>query len=319
MGLIKKGHENSNDDEYGHDLFELYKKDMKKYPLLLDELQLSKINGLNKEELILHNLRFVVSIAKKYLGKGLPFLDLIQAGNIGLIQATDKFTPKRGNKFISYAVWWIRACIEMALIEESRNIRFPVKVVNELKKFLRKKIELIQKLEREPEEQELAEVMGVSLEKIRNYKELIGLNDSLSLNSLIDSHTEKNNSNKTYEQFLSNTSVKSPEELMMQTEESVWHVLGKILLPPDDIKKMLYLIGQRELGRNFKEICQEAGLSPLTLEQKKFYITARTTSDKLDEIGQELGITGERVRQIKVEVQKIINKPKNKEQFRQFL
>ena len=120
-----------------------------------------------KDELITSNLRLVVAIAKKYTGRGMLFLDLIQEGNMGLIKAVDKFDYKKGFKFSTYATWWIRQAITRAIADQARTIRIPVHMVETINKLIRVSRQLLQELGREPSPEEIAEEMKMPVERVR--------------------------------------------------------------------------------------------------------------------------------------------------------
>jgi RNA polymerase primary sigma factor len=164
------------------DSIRLYLREIGRIPLLKaeEEIDLARriANGgydgiVAKRQLVQANLRLVVSIAKKYLNRGLPFLDLIQEGNLGLIRAAEKFDPDRGYKFSTYATWWIRQGITRALADKSRTIRVPVHMVETINKFKKITRELSQGLNRRPTEHELAAAMDVSVQKV---KEIVAAN-----------------------------------------------------------------------------------------------------------------------------------------------
>ena len=137
-----------------------------------------------KNELITHNLRWVVNIAKNYVGRGLALLDLIQEGNIGLMKATDKFDYKRGFKFCTYATWWIRQAITRALIDQTKTIRVPVHMMEFHSKVIRASRELTQQLGREPSKEEIAKRLAVSTEKVDEV--LRAVQDPIALQTPID-------------------------------------------------------------------------------------------------------------------------------------
>ena len=122
-----------------------------------------------REHLITANSRLVISVAKKYMGRGVPFLDLIQEGNIGLIRATKKFDYRRGHKFSTYATWWIRQAVTRAIADQGRTIRVPVHMGDQINKLLRVQHQLTQRLGREPTVEELARSIGCSSEKSGEY------------------------------------------------------------------------------------------------------------------------------------------------------
>jgi RNA polymerase primary sigma factor len=174
----------------------MYLKDIGKIPLLTPERekylaeQIAEGNKFAKDELIEANLRLVVSIAKRHVGKGMYFLDLIQEGNLGLIKAVEKFDYTKGYKFSTYATWWIRQAITRSIADQARTIRIPVHMVETINKLIRISRQLLQEYGREPTSEEIAKEMGISVEKVREIKKIS--QDPVSLETPIgeeeDSH-----------------------------------------------------------------------------------------------------------------------------------
>ena len=163
-----------------NDPVKMYLREIGKVPLLTKEREIYLSNRIiagdeaAKQELVQANLRLVVSIAKKYLGRGMLFLDLIQEGNLGLIKASEKFDPTKGFKFSTYATWWIRQAITRAIADQARTIRIPVHMVETINKMTRVQRQLVQKLGREPSPEEVAKEMGNGMtgDRVREIQKL---------------------------------------------------------------------------------------------------------------------------------------------------
>lgn len=178
------------------DAVRMYLKEIGKVPLLTGEqerelaIRMEQGDEDAKKKLCESNLRLVVSIAKRYLNRGLSFLDLIQEGNLGLIKAVDKFDYTKGHKFSTYATWWIRQAITRSIADQARTIRIPVHMVETINKLIRISRQLLQELGREPTSEEIAKEMGITVEKVREIKKIS--QDPVSLETPIgeeeDSH-----------------------------------------------------------------------------------------------------------------------------------
>ena len=174
MSDSELGEQESDDNINADESVKMYLQEIGKIPLLTmeEELQVAKHmkednNEFARRVLINANLRLVVSISKKYISKGLPFLDLIQEGNLGLIKATEKFDYEKGFRFSTYATWWIQQSITRAIADKAKTIRLPIHMDETIKKIKKNYIELLRKTGKTPSDQELAENMGISVKKIK--------------------------------------------------------------------------------------------------------------------------------------------------------
>jgi RNA polymerase primary sigma factor len=260
--------EDAETPEAAEDPVRAYLKEIGRVPLLTSkrEVELAQRAEQGDEEakrhLIEANLRLVVSIAKKYVGRGMDFLDLIQEGNRGLIRAVEKFDWRRGFKFSTYATWWIRQAITRAIADQARTIRIPVHMTDTVNKVTRVSRQLLQKLGREPTPEEIGKVMGVSGQRVREI--LRAAEQPVSLETPVGGDGDS-----ALGDFIRDESELSPEEAVSYTalREEVEDVLRT--LPPRE-RRVLRLRFGLDDGR------------PRTLE----------------EVGGEFGVTRERIRQI---------------------
>lgn len=251
------------------DSIQMYLREIGKIPLLTaeEEVALAKRKERNEKEaeqaLIEANLRLVVSIAKKFTGKSLSLLDLIQEGNIGLFRAVKKFEYRKGFKFSTYATWWIRQAITRALADQSRTIRIPVHMVETINKFQQVERELIQELGREPLPEEIAAEMGQDLEKVRHIIKIS--QDTVSLETSVGDDDE----DSTLEDFIEDVKNVTPDRA------------AALQLLKDYVNEIVKDLNPREQK----------------ILEMRFGLTDGV-SHTLEEVGKEFDVTRERIRQI---------------------
>ena len=267
----------------------MYLKEIGKVPLLSaeEEIELAKKMELGDQEakkrLAEANLRLVVSIAKRYVGRGMLFLDLIQEGNLGLIKAVEKFDYRKGYKFSTYATWWIRQAITRAIADQARTIRIPVHMVETINKLIRVSRQLLQELGREPSPEEIAEEMNMPVDRVR---EIIKISqEPVSLETPIGEEEDSHLGD-----FLPDDNVPVPADAAAFTllKEQLVEVLGTLT---EREQKVLRLRFGLDDGR------------------------ART----LEEVGKEFNVTRERIRQIEAKALRKLRHPSRSRKLKDYL
>ncbi len=273
-----------------NDPVKMYLKEIGKVPLLTKEREMYLANRIAmgdqraKDEIVQANLRLVVSIAKKYLGRGMLFLDLIQEGNLGLIKASEKFDPSKGFKFSTYATWWIRQAITRAIADQARTIRIPVHMVETINKMTRVQRQLVQKLGRDPTGEEIAKEMGggITGDRIREIQKL-----SLEPVSLEKPIGEEDDSH--VGDFVEDKDTLSPNEYASNEllKDELYNVMKDLTDREERVLRLRYGLDD---GR------------PCTLE----------------EVGREFGVTRERIRQIEAKALRKLRHPTRSKRFGDF-
>lgn len=267
----------------------MYLREIGRIPLLTrdQEIELAQKNDAGdlkaKEKLTSSNLRLVVSIAKKYIGRGLSFLDLIQEGNKGLIRAVEKYDWKKGFKFSTYATWWIRQAITRAIADQARTIRIPVHMVETINKLIRTSRKLMQQLGRDPTPEEVGEVMEITPEKVREILKISQKTTSLETPIGDDKDSYLGD-------FIEDTKQATPYELTSQR------------LLRENIEEVLSALSDRE-GKVLEMRFGLLGAKPMTLE----------------EVGREFGVTRERIRQIEAKALRKLKHPSKRKMLQDYL
>lgn len=277
-------------DDIADDSVRLYLREIGKIPLLNAEEELALAQRVvagekrAKDMMAEANMRLVVSIAKRYVGRGLDLLDLIQEGNTGLLRAVEKFDPDKGFKFSTYATWWIRQAITRAIADQARTIRIPVHMVETINKLLRTQRRLTQELNREPTNEEIAEAMEIDVDKVEHIMKI-----KQDISSL-DASVRDDEEDSVLADFIEDEDTITPEES------------ATTQLLKEHVKDMLGALTERE---------QKILKLRFGLEDGK--------SHTLEEVGQEFSVTRERIRQIEAKALAKLRKHKDARKLHDYI
>jgi RNA polymerase nonessential primary-like sigma factor len=269
----------------GHDPTRLYLNEIGASPLLTaeEEVMFARLaqqgDESARQRMIESNLRLVVKIARRYLNRGLAFLDLIEEGNLGLIRAVEKFDPERGFRFSTYATWWIRQTIERAIMNQTRTIRLPIHVVKEINVYLRAARGLAQQLDHEPSSEEIARLLNKPIDDVER---MLGLNERTA-----------------------------------STDISVIGDSGKTLLdtiPDQNMQDPTETLEEEDVHSNLEDSLSQLSDKQRAVVERRFGLHGHRVST-LEEVGQEIGVTRERVRQIQMDALKKLKRILEQEGF----
>ena len=267
----------------------MYLKEIGKVKLLSPEeevdlaIRMADGDEAAKQQMAEANLRLVVSIAKRYVGRGMQFLDLIQEGNLGLIKAVDKFNYQKGYKFSTYATWWIRQAITRAIADQARTIRIPVHMVETINKVIRVSRQLLQELGHDPSPEEIADEMNMPVDKVRDILKIA--QEPVSLETPIGEEEDSHLGD-----FLEDENASEPAEVASFT------------LLKEQLMEVLDTLTPRE-----KKV----------LELRFGIIDGRTRT--LEEVGKEFNVTRERIRQIEAKALRKLRHPSRSKKLKDFL
>ncbi len=266
----------SRDDN--HDPTRLYLSEIGASPLLTaaEEVHFARLaqkgNEAARQRMIESNLRLVVKIARRYMNRGLALLDLIEEGNLGLIRAVEKFDPERGFRFSTYATWWIRQTIERAIMNQSRTIRLPIHVVKEINLYLRAARRLAQKLDHDPSAEEIASLLDKPIEDVEH---MLGLNERTA-----------------------------------STDTNIMHDSARTLLetiPDDSAHDPVETLQEGDVQTNIEQWLGQLNDKQREVVERRFGLHGHPVST-LEEVGEEIGVTRERVRQIQMDALRRLRK-----------
>ncbi|MDP4000789.1 MAG: RNA polymerase sigma factor RpoD [bacterium] len=272
------------------DSIQMYLREIGKTPLLKGPEEVDLAKRINKgdesarKKLIEANLRLVVSIGKKYMGRNLGLLDLIQEGNLGLFRAVEKFDWRKGYKFSTYATWWIRQAITRALADQSRTIRIPVHMVETLNKYAQAERQLVQDLGREPQPEEIAAEMGIEVEKVYQLKKIS--QETVSIDTPVGGSDEEDS------------------------------YLGDFIEDPDSVTPQ-ETAGRQILKEYVQKVLKDLDPREQKILKMRFGLEDGVTHT-LEEVGKEFGVTRERIRQIEAKALERIKEHRNISKLRDY-